>query len=44
VESRFFGGVEIGEIAEQLGISEATVFREWRVAKAWLGNELRREQ
>jgi|SRR5438477_7363002 len=44
VESRFFGGVEIGEIAAQLGVSEATVFREWRVAKAWLGNELRREQ
>lgn len=44
VESRFFGGVEIGEIAEQLGVSEATVFREWRVAKAWLGNELRRGQ
>jgi len=41
VESRFFGGAEIGEIADQLGISEATVFREWRVAKAWLGNELR---
>jgi RNA polymerase sigma factor (TIGR02999 family) len=44
VESRFFGGAEIGEIADQLGISEATVFREWRVAKAWLGNELRRGQ
>lgn len=44
VESRFFGGVEISEIAEQLGISEATVFREWRVARAWLGNELRRQQ
>jgi RNA polymerase sigma factor (TIGR02999 family) len=44
VESRFFGGIEINEIADQLGISEATVFREWRVAKAWLGNELRRGQ
>lgn len=43
VESRFFGGVEISEIAEQLGISEATVSRDWRVAKAWLGNELRRQ-
>jgi RNA polymerase sigma factor (TIGR02999 family) len=42
VESRFFGGIEVGEIAGQLGISEATVSREWRVAKAWLGNELRR--
>jgi RNA polymerase sigma factor (TIGR02999 family) len=44
VESRFFGGIEINEIADQLGVSEATVFREWRVAKAWLGNELRRGQ
>jgi RNA polymerase sigma factor (TIGR02999 family) len=42
VESRFFGGVEISEIAVQLGISEATVFREWRATKAWLGQELRR--
>jgi len=44
VESRFFGGIEINEIAGQLGVSEATVFREWRVAKAWLSNELRRGQ
>ncbi len=44
VESRFFGGIEFNEIADQLGVSEATVFREWRVAKAWLGNELRRGQ
>jgi len=43
VESRFFGGAEISEIAGQLGVSEATIFREWRVAKAWLGNELRRD-
>ena len=40
VESRFFGGAEIVEIAGQLGISEATVFREWRAAKAWLAREL----
>jgi RNA polymerase sigma factor (TIGR02999 family) len=44
VESRFFGGAEMGEIAGQLGVSEATIFREWRAAKAWLGNELRRSQ
>jgi DNA-directed RNA polymerase specialized sigma subunit len=42
VESRFFGGAEIVEIAGQLGISEATVFREWRAAKAWLARELSR--
>jgi len=42
VEARFFGGAEIVEIAGQLGISEATVFREWRAAKAWLARELSR--
>jgi RNA polymerase sigma factor (TIGR02999 family) len=42
VEGRFFGGLEIPEIAAQLGVSEATVLRDWRAAKAWLGTELRR--
>lgn len=40
VESRFFGGLEIAEIATLLGISEATVLRDWRAAKAWLGQSL----
>jgi RNA polymerase sigma factor (TIGR02999 family) len=40
VENRFFGGFEMGEIAEMLGISEATTLRDWRVAKAWLGHRL----
>lgn len=40
VESRFFGGFETLEIAELLGTSEATILREWRVAKAWLGHKL----
>ena len=42
VESRFFGGFEIPEIAAMLGISEATVLRDWRAARAWLGREVRR--
>ena len=42
VEARFFGGLEISEIASVLGISEATVLRDWRAAKAWLGQTLRR--
>ena len=42
VESRFFGGLEISEIAELLEVSEATVLRDWRAARAWLANELRR--
>jgi RNA polymerase sigma factor (TIGR02999 family) len=40
VEYRFFGGLEMTEIAEQLNISEATVLRDWRAAKAWLAAEL----
>jgi RNA polymerase sigma factor (TIGR02999 family) len=42
VEGRFFGGLEIPEIAELLGISEATVLRDWRAAKAWLAQEVRK--
>jgi RNA polymerase sigma factor (TIGR02999 family) len=42
VESRFFGGLEIAEIATLLGVSEATILRDWRAAKAWLGQELRK--
>jgi RNA polymerase sigma factor (TIGR02999 family) len=40
VELRFFGGLGIEETAEVLGISPATVKREWSVAKAWLRREL----
>jgi len=42
VESRFFAGLEVREIAVLLGVSEATILRDWRVAKAWLGRALRR--
>jgi RNA polymerase sigma factor (TIGR02999 family) len=41
VESRFFGGLEVSEISKLLEISEATVLRDWRSAKAWLGHRLR---
>jgi RNA polymerase sigma factor (TIGR02999 family) len=40
VELRFFGGLSIEETAEAMGISPATVKREWAVAKAWLSREL----
>jgi RNA polymerase sigma-70 factor, ECF subfamily len=36
VELRFFGGLDIDETAEVLGLSVATVKREWQRAKAWL--------
>jgi RNA polymerase sigma factor (TIGR02999 family) len=42
VESRFFGGLEVGEISNLIGVSEATILRDWRAAKAWLGHTLRR--
>src|ERR1700723_3694499 len=41
VESRFFGGLDIPETAALLEVSEATVLRDWRAAKAWLANGLR---
>jgi len=43
VESRFFGGLEIPEIAQLLEVSEATVLRDWRAARAWLTQELAQE-
>ncbi|HEV7993742.1 MAG TPA: ECF-type sigma factor [Gemmatimonadaceae bacterium] len=42
VESRFFGGLDVAETAELLGVSEATVLRDWRAARAWLAVELSR--
>lgn len=44
VESRFFGGFDAKETAEMLDVSEATVLRDWRAAKAWLAQELRRAE
>jgi RNA polymerase sigma factor (TIGR02999 family) len=40
VECRFFGGLSIEETAECLGISAATVSRDWTFARAWLHREL----
>jgi RNA polymerase sigma factor (TIGR02999 family) len=40
VELRFFGGLSVEETAEVLGISAATVKRDWATAKLWLYNEL----
>jgi RNA polymerase sigma factor (TIGR02999 family) len=36
VELRFFAGLSIAEAADALGVSSATVERDWTVAKAWL--------
>ena len=40
VELRFFGGLTIEETGAALGVSAATVKREWAVAKGWLLREL----
>ncbi len=40
VELKFFGGLEIDEIAELTGLSAATVKRDWALARAWLHREL----
>ncbi len=40
VELKFFGGMEIEEIAQALDISPATVKRDWTLARAWLRREL----
>lgn len=41
VELRYFGGLSVEETAEVLGVSEITVKRHWRVAKAWLYGKLK---
>jgi RNA polymerase sigma factor (TIGR02999 family) len=40
LECRLFGGLSIDETAEALGISAATVSRDWTFARAWLSHQL----
>jgi RNA polymerase sigma factor (TIGR02999 family) len=40
VELRFFGGLQIDEVAEALGMSKRSVEREWTMIRAWLRREL----
>lgn len=44
IELWFFGGFRQEEVAELLGISPATVRREWALARAWLSREVKRIQ
>jgi RNA polymerase sigma factor (TIGR02999 family) len=44
VELRFFGGLELDEIAEVIKVSVGTVRRDWSLARAWLHRELSRSQ
>jgi RNA polymerase sigma factor (TIGR02999 family) len=43
VEMRFFAGMSVEEVAEALGVSERTVKRDWRTARAFLHRELASE-
>lgn len=42
IELRYLGGLEIEEVALVLGISKATVKRDWALAKAWLLRTIKR--
>ena len=42
VELRFFGGLSIEETAEVLGVCSDTVVRDWKSAKAWLAQEMKK--
>jgi RNA polymerase sigma factor (TIGR02999 family) len=44
IELRFFGGLSIEEAAVVLGVSPATVKREWATARAWLRRELKKDK
>lgn len=42
IEYRFFGGLDVAETAAMLNVSEATILRDWRAARAWLSARLAR--
>jgi RNA polymerase sigma-70 factor (ECF subfamily) len=44
VELKFFGGLNVDETAEIIGVSRITVIRDWKMAKAWLAREILNEQ
>jgi RNA polymerase sigma factor (TIGR02999 family) len=44
VELRFFGGLSSKETSEMLKVSEATIERDWRLAKLWMLRKLRGEK
>lgn len=44
VELRFFGGLSVAQTSEVLGVSERTVYLDWKMARAWLWAELRENE
>ncbi len=41
VEMRYFGGLSVAETARAMGVSPDTVMRDWKMAKAWLYQEIK---
>jgi RNA polymerase sigma factor (TIGR02999 family) len=41
VECRYFGGFDVAELVQLLRVSEATINRDWKAARAWLAAEIR---
>lgn len=44
VDMKFFGGLSSPEVSEVLGLSRATVNRDWATARAWLHRQMRRTE
>jgi len=44
IELRFFGGLSVEETAAVLGVSQDTVFRDWRLARMWLLRTMNQEK
>jgi RNA polymerase sigma factor (sigma-70 family) len=44
IEMRFFGGLSVAETADVLRISEQSVLRDWKLARAWLVGEMSQTQ
>jgi len=44
IELRFFGGLSVEETAAVLEVSQDTVMRDWRMARAWLARQMRKEK
>jgi RNA polymerase sigma-70 factor, ECF subfamily len=42
IEPRFFAGFSVDEVADVLKVLPQTVFRDWRLAKAWLQRDMKR--
>ncbi len=44
VELKFFGGLNMGQCAEEIGVCPATAQRYWNFARAWIAREIKRRE